>query len=93
MNLPIETFLLSFYLYSTLKLIVDSHKKTLMLNVSWNNKDNLERSGEQDSNILEEICTKVVNQITGDYTNSNNTLSLNIWGILYRTVGVILPSI
>ncbi|XP_023322874.1 uncharacterized protein LOC111697200 [Eurytemora carolleeae] len=27
--------------------------------------DNLERSGEQDSNILEEICNKVVNQITG----------------------------
>ena len=41
-------------------------------------KDDLERSGEQDSNSLEEICNKVVNQITGDYTNNDNTLSLNI---------------
>ena len=45
-------------------------------------KDDLERSGEQDSNNLEEICNKVVNQITGDYTNNDNTLSSNIWGIL-----------
>ena len=51
-------------------------KKTSMLNVSWYDKDDLERSGEKDSNNLEEICTKVVNQITGGYTNNNNTLSL-----------------
>ena len=63
-------------------------KKTSMLNVSWYDKDDLERSGEQDSNNLEEICTKVVNQITGGYTNNNNTLSLIHLRHTLKTVGV-----